>query len=213
MILVDFRDLVLIGGRAQIAIVVEDVPCVASVDAAAVSPPGKPETKPAGNARVVSEHVLAGNVVPPCVASATQVSDTVYRSGIVAVTSSCPCWITSRAVRFLQEGNSLRVFFINDHGSTVEGERFKIQQLCFEIVDPLCKFAGRGKSFFLSGILNRAIAVTDSGKECLESVIVPRGDRVEFVIVAASTANRQSEKRRTRADDDFVQRVLTSQSL
>jgi hypothetical protein len=57
------------------------------------------------------------------------------------------------------------------------------------------------------------IAILDPGEKCLHAEILPLGDRVELVVMAAGTADTQAEKRLGGVHDNFVQGILPCQPL
>ena len=65
----------------------------------------------------------------------------------------------------------------------------------------------------MASIVDGSIAVLDTGEERLHRVVVALRDRIELVIVAAGTADREPEQRRTGSLNDLVQFVLARQPL
>ncbi len=108
-----FASFTLIGSRRQVAIIVQNVTGVTSMDATAVGSPGQPETKLPLNIRMVRENVLIGDIVPPRVSPFADVSDSCRCADIVEVPASGPEWISSRAIGSFQNGNASFVFFID----------------------------------------------------------------------------------------------------
>ena len=210
IVLIDARELALVVAGREVAVAVEDVACVARVNAAAVCAPRDPQPKVAGDARVVRQHVLPRHVVPKRVAPTAEVADARRRADVVAIAPLASVRVASVAVLLLENGDAARVLLVDDESSTDERERLEAADLLLQAFDLRVEL---GHLSWIERVTNFAIAVLDASEEGLQRVVVALGDGIELVIVATRAGDREAEEGRAGPSNDLVERVLPRQTL
>ena len=107
----------------------------------------------------------------------------------------------------------LLVCFINDESPTEECNWLVLRDLRFHLINQWQQLMQLLLPLFEIPIGDRPVTVTHARKEGLHGIVVFLTERIELVIVTTRAPECQPKKGCTRADDDFIERILTCETF